>query len=78
MDGEPVVSKGRGKKSRKGDDIEDWMRTHSIRDMEEIVTELATRGENVNEMAKAVHTFEDMVEEEKEWEQKNIKEQPRR
>jgi len=51
--------------------IEEWLREHTLQDMEEIVTELSARGEDVSDMAKVVHELEDIVEEEHEWEQEH-------
>ncbi len=51
--------------------IEDWLRKHTLQDMEEIVTELATRGEDVKDMSKVVHELEEIAEEEHEWERQH-------
>ena len=52
--------------------IDDWLKTHTLQDMEEIVTELASDGENVSDMSKVVHELEEMAEEEHEWEQQGL------
>ena len=51
--------------------IEDWLKKHTLQDMEEIVTELAANGEDVKEMSKVVHELEEIAEEEHEWERQH-------
>ena len=41
--------------------IEDWLKKHTLQDMEEIVTELAANGEDVKEMSKVVHELEEIA-----------------
>jgi hypothetical protein len=59
--------------TRKGEQatIEDWLRNHTLQDMEDIVAELSARGEDVVDMSKVVHELEDIAEEEHEWEQEH-------
>jgi len=60
--------------TRKGEQatIEDWLRKHTLQDMEDIVAELSARGEDVVDMSKVVHELEDIAEEEQEWEQQHM------
>jgi hypothetical protein len=51
--------------------IEEWLRKHTVQDMEDIVTELSVRGEDVSDMSKVVHELEDIAEEEHEWEREH-------
>lgn len=51
--------------------IERWLMEHTLQDMEEIVTELAARGEDVKEMSGVVHDLEEIAEEEHEWEREH-------
>lgn len=50
-------------------DVEKWLRTHTVEDLEDLVSELSSRGEDVAELSKVVHELEQMVDEEHEWEQ---------
>ncbi len=51
--------------------IEEWLKKHTLQDMEEIVTELAANGEDVRDMSKVVHELEEIAEEEQEWERQH-------
>jgi uncharacterized protein (UPF0335 family) len=51
--------------------IEEWLKKHTLQDMEDIVAELSGRGEDVSDMSQVVHELEDIAEEEHEWEQEH-------
>jgi len=71
-DGESLVTKRMDTGKSEDTTIDQWMKTHSVQDMEAIVTELATEGEDVKEMAEVVHELEEMAEEEHEWEREQL------
>lgn len=50
-------------------EVEKWLKTHTVQDLDDLVAELSARGEDVTEVSKVVHELEQMVEEEHEWEQ---------
>jgi len=77
-DGELLSPGMKHQKKSEQTEIDRWMKAHTIHDMEDIVTELASNGEDVSEMARAVHDLEEMVDEEKEWEQQQIGKRPLR
>ncbi len=52
-------------------EVTKWLKTHTVQDLDDLVAELSTRGENVTELSKVVHELEEMVDEEREWEQAN-------
>jgi len=51
--------------------IEEWLRKHTLQDMEDIVAELSARGEDVTGMSQVVHELEGIAEEEHEWEREH-------
>lgn len=67
-----MVTRRMDTKNGRDTTIDQWMKTHTLQDMEDLVTELSSDGEDVKEMAKVVHEFEEMVEEEHEWEREHV------
>ena len=70
-DGESLVTRRMDTRRSTDTTIDQWMKTHTVQDMEDLVAELAAHGEDVKDMAKVVHDLEEMIEEEQEWEQEH-------
>lgn len=66
-----MASRGRLRRGR-DTKIDEWMKEHTVRDMEDLVAELAAKGEDVAAVSSTVHEFEEMVEEEHDWEQRSL------
>ncbi len=47
------------------------MKEHTLQDVEDLIAEFSTKGENVTELSRVVHELEVLVDEEHEWERQN-------
>ena len=43
------------------DDMQDWMKYHSVQDLRDIVFELYNRGEDISEMVELIHEMDEMA-----------------
>lgn len=47
------------------------MRAHTLQDVEDLIAEFSSKGEDVTELSRVVHDLEVLVDEEHEWERQN-------
>ncbi len=56
------ATKGKARALRNIDEgTENWLRTHNVQDMRDIVFEFYNRGENISEMVGLIHYFDDVM-----------------
>ena len=61
MDATNIV-KGKARALRNIDEgTENWLRTHDVQDMRDIVFEFYNRGENISGMVDLIHYFDDVM-----------------